>query len=609
MIKHLLAFAVFLFLTTTSYTQSIKGQIDLSKIPVPQQSYQPEYTFDKSTDPAGWLKQKPGLHTGFGTTDELYMRCEVPLISSETETWEGIGWRGERLNAQILVWSPDSIEQIRFNVSDLVSTTGKVISKENIKLNLVRYVVSNFPYNGSALSCAGPLDSAWLMPDRFENFDRFDLPGRTVRPVWISFDIPNKAASGKYTGTIEVNSLKDNVKLKVNITVQNQILPPPHDWKFRLDLWQNPWVVASYYHVKPWSDEHKALLKKHLKLYADAGGKYITTYCIHSPWSGNSYAIEETMIDWIKKADGGWRFDYSIFDQYVKLAMEVGIDKAITIYTPVPNGDRFRYMDEKTGNYIYANWAPTSEEYKSFWNTFLTNLKAHLIKTKWFDKTYLGINESSLDNTIAAAKVIRENSKDWKITYAGDWHPELSSLLNDYSPVINSEPNPEELKARSDKGYNTTYYVCCTPSHPNNFVFSPPTEGRYISWYAAAYGYDGFLRWAYDAWPADPMRDARHTLWPAGDCFLVYPGGNSCIRFEKLREGIVDYEKIMILRELASKSNNQNLKKLINDLETHLATLTVERDNSKRDYSPERISEAIRKGNKIINDLSNELEQ
>ncbi len=29
-----------------------------------------------------------------------------------------------------------------------------------------------------------------------------------------------------------------------------------------------------------------------------------------------------------------------------RLAMETGIDEAITIYTPVPWGNRFRYLDE-----------------------------------------------------------------------------------------------------------------------------------------------------------------------------------------------------------------------------------------------------------------------
>jgi hypothetical protein len=79
-----------------------------------------------------------------------------------------------------------------------------------------------------------------------------------------------------------------------------------------------------------------------------------------------------------------------------------------------------------------------------------------------------------------------------------------------------------------------------------------------MGWYAAAFGYDGFLRWAYDSWTSDPARDARHVLWPAGDCFLVYPGARSGIRFERLREGIVDFEKLRILRErLDGRSANR----------------------------------------------------
>jgi len=597
---------LYLVLTNVAFPQSKKGQIDLSKVPVPQGHYQQEYTFDQPTNTESWTNQKPGLHASFGSTDELYLRCEVPSISQESLTCEVTGWKGERLNAQVLVWSPDTIKQIRFKISDLITADGKVIRKENIKLDMVRYVVSNLPYNASKFDCGAPMDTTWLMPDRFETFDRFDLPGRSVRPVWLSFEIPAVAEAGDYKGTIEINSLKGITTLKVNLTVQKQLLPSPHDWKYRLDLWQNPWVIARYFHVEPWSSEHKALLKKHMKMYADAGGTFITTYAIHSPWSDNSYTIEESMINWTKTVNGSWKFDYSIFDQYVKLCMG-RIDKAITIYTPLPNDYRIRYMDEKSGSYIYEKWPPTSTQYKTFWNIFLNDLKAHLIREGWYQKTYLGINESALENTLAVIKVIKENSKDWKITYAGDWHAELSALLDDYSPIITSEPSPKELKERIAAGQTTTYYVCCNPTKPNNFVFSPPAEGRYISWYAAAYGYNGFLRWAYDAWPGDPMRDARHTAWPAGDCFLVYPGGTSCIRFEKLREGIVDYEKILLLRDLASKSTNKTVKNLMSALNDHLATLTVERDYAKRDYTVPTVTNVVKKGTSLINELSTEL--
>jgi len=600
--KTVVILAAFILFSLFTAAQDQRGMFEMSKLPEVKDHYQTEYNFDGPTQPDRWLNKKPGLQVSFASTDQIYFRTEFPDISETTE-WAGTGWRGERVNTMILVWSTDTINQLRFVLKNLVDAKGQSLDKKNIQLHLVRYVVSNYPYNSSDATCdVTPYKNVYLMPDRFENFQQFDLPGKTVRPVWISIDIPPGTAAGIYHGKIEVQSEKYKTNLSVNIKVQKQLLPKPHEWKFRLDLWQNPWVIAWYNRVEPWSAEHKALLKKHLALYAGAGGKYISTYAVHSPWSDNSYMIEETMIEWIKRKNGSWEFDYNIFDQYVELAIEAGIDKAITIYTPVPWGNRFRYRDQQTGNYIYETWDPGSAVFKNSWNAFLSDLQIHLQKKGWLEKTYLGINENTLDQTLAAIKVIRAHSKKWKITYAGNWHPELDSLLNDYSFLYGKEPGMKEVEKRSARGFTSTYYICCNPPKPNDFVFSPPVEGRWLSWYSAAHKYNGFLRWAYDAWPADPSRDARHTLWPAGDCFLVYPGGNSCIRFEKLREGIADYEKIRILREQASVSSNEKIKNLLRELDVHLQSFFNEHD-----FNTEKITADVDKGKKILEELSDSL--
>jgi glycosyl hydrolase family 123 len=598
--KIILCLYVFTSFFGTVHGQVYSGQVSASKIPIPQQHYQEEYTFDTTMDIAAWSRQKAGLRVSFGSTDKLYFRSEVPDLEKESLTLNETGWKGERLNVQILVWSPDTLSQIRFMLNDLKNAKGKSLSKKNISLNLVRYVIGNYPYGAKDATCGSThYKDLYLMPDRFENFDRFDLPGKTVRPIWLALDVPANTEAGDYNGIIEVRSENHKQVLNLNITIQNQVLPRPYEWKHRLDLWQNPWVVARYNNVKPWSQDHKLLLKQHLKLYADAGGTFITTYGVHSPWADNSYMLEDGMIDWIKTKNGSWKFNYNIFDQYVELAMQMGIDEAITIYTPVPWGFRFRYLDEFTGNYIHETWPPDSPEFKKIWNVFLTDLEKHLKSKGWFEKTYLGINENAMDQTLAAIKVIREHSKKWKITYAGDWHEELKDLLDDYCFLYGKESDVDAVKARAAKGFTTTYYVCCNPPVPNNFVYSPPIEGRWISWYTAAHKYDGFLRWAYDAWPADPKRDARHTAWPAGDCFLIYPGGQSCIRFEKLREGIVDFEKIRILREKAAKLSDRNIKTLIKELDQHLETFLLEKD-----FDTEKITDAVIKGRRIIETLS-----
>lgn len=605
--KQIIAVVVFIFVVAgISFAQADKGLMD-AKLPVSPSHYLEEYTNDVSSDPAAWQGLKKGLHVSFATTDELYFRSEVPAIN-ETLSWAVVAWKGERVNTQILVWSADTIGQIRVTLHPLKNEKGAVLSRENIRANKIAYVLSNYPYDARDASCGGnSSDKVYLLPDRFDpleqgSTDRFDLPGKTVRPIWISIDIPANAQPGLYKGIVEVQGSNGQAMLNLELKVQNQVLPKPHDWKFRLDLWQNPWVIAEYYHVRPWSEAHKALLKTHMKLYADAGGKFITTYGVHSPWGDNEYSLEKGMIEWIRLKNGSWKFDYTIFDQYVKLAMGLGIDKAITIYTPVPWGERFRYMDEKTGNYVYERWQPTSDTFSRNWNAFLTDLRIHLDKKGWFNKTYLGVNENAMEQTLSVIKVIKAHPAHWRITYAGDWHTELDGLLDDYCSVYGKEPDVAEVDKRSAVSRTTTFYICCTPPKPNTFVFSPPVEGRWLGWYAFAHHYDGFLRWAYDAWPGDPMRDARYGSWAAGDCYMVYPGGNSSIRFEKLREGIADYEKLRILKQKARTGQGSEVKQLLAELDKQ-----VDIFNGEKDFKKEKIGADLDKGRKLVEELSDKI--
>jgi hypothetical protein len=600
----LLAFFITLqCLGGSAFGQSSPGQIAPDHTPALGPHFDPELAFDAPTDPQRWTREPAGLHAAFGSTDAIYFRSEVPAVGNDASAWEATGWKGERLNATVLVWSPDALQQVRVEPTDLTDARGRALGRSAIRLQMVRYVLSNYPAGATNATCdAASSSQSWLLPDRLEPFDRFDTAARTVRPVWLSLEIPRTAESGTYEGSVAVRSKTATVTLRLKLHVQPQVLPPPSEWRFRLDLWQNPWVIARYYNLPPWSEEHKALLKQHLKLYADAGGKFITTYAVDSPWQDNSYMIEGGMIQWLKQAGGGWRFDYRIFDEYVSLAMEAGIDKAITIYTPLPWANRFRYLDERTGNIVEESWPPESDAFKSGWRAFLDDLKQHLERKGWLARTYLGINENAMEQTLAAIKVIKEQWPQWRITYAGDWHAELDGLVDDYSSVQGKEPVTQDIQARFAKGATTTYYICCTPPKPNTFVFSPPAEARYLGWYTAAHGYDGFLRWAYDAWAADPVRDARHVLWPAGDTFLVYPGSQSSIRFEKLREGIVDFEKIRLLRNWASRSTDGNVKRLANDLEQTLGAVA-----SDRNFDEAAIRGNLAKGTQAIAALSDQL--
>lgn len=507
-----------------------------------------------SADPAEWAGVGPGLHVSFASKDACYLRHAVPAISP-VQAHSETAWRGERVNVLALTWAAGSVGQVRLTAGPLRNNRGAVIEPENIRARFVRYIASDRAFASLETGCDEKATSQiWLLPDLLDPLPSIDLEACTTRPLWVSIDVPRDAEPGVYSGELKVLCRGgSSVPLRLTLHVQGAILPVPADWKFRLDLWQNPWAVAHYHGLKPWSGPHLDVLRPHLRMLAEAGAKYITTYVCHSPWKDDTYVADSTMVEWIRKPDGSWAFDYSIFDKYVELAMECGITDSITCYTMLPWQHRVRFLDLANGDYAWREWPPDSEDFRAFWPVFLKDLRRHLVEKGWYGRSYMGINERKMEETLAAIRILREDSREWRVTYAGNWHAELNELLDDYCVIIDKSMSPEQIPERRRAGRTTTFYVCCHPPKPNNFVFSPPAENTWMGWYTAALGYDGFLRWAYDSWTADPERDARHVLWPAGDCFVVYPGSRSSIRFERLREGIVDYEKVRILREALGK--------------------------------------------------------
>lgn len=70
-------------------------------------------------------------------------------------------------------------------------------------------------------------------------------------------------------------------------------------------------------------------------------------------------------------------------------------------------------------------------------------------------------------------------------------------------------------------------------------------------------------------------------------------------RFEKMREGIVDFEKVRILRELTAQSGNAQAQGLLKQLDQHLSIFPKEKE-----FDESKISADVRKGNLIIRQLS-----
>ena len=290
----------------------------------------------------------------WGSTDVRYKK-EVPPSVDIMKNLTLSAWKGERVCAQFVIWSSEEIKELNFSAGELRNGE-ESIGKEHLTTAFVRYVMTdelNKDGNGGCGQRPDPtkFDST-LVADPIDHITpSLLIPSHSTQGGWVSIHIPSQVKAGAYRGTILV---KDGEKvistLGITVNVGQRTLPPPSEWAFHLDLWQNPYAVARYYQVTPWSKEHFDYMRPHMKLYADAGGKSITASIMHKPWNGQTYDYFESMVTWIKKADGTWMFDYTVFDKWVEFMMEMGIRKQINCYSMVPWKLSFRYFDQATNS-------------------------------------------------------------------------------------------------------------------------------------------------------------------------------------------------------------------------------------------------------------------
>jgi len=151
-------------------------------------------------------------------------------------------------------------------------------------------------------------------------------------------------------------------------------------------------------------------------------------------------------------------------------------------------------------------------------------------------------------------RLVRENAPSFRIASAVDKPSELTREVYNISPVLTYAGSTlgALLRERKAAGKKTTFYVCMQPIVPNTYTTSAPAEATWLGLFAAANQLDGFLRWAYNSWTKNPLQSTNFGSWTTGDCFLVYPGNRTSIRFERLRDGIEEFEKINLLRSRAS---------------------------------------------------------
>ncbi len=520
---------------------------------------------------AAWNALPKGAVVSFVSSGKRYTEERVPTHAQQNE-WNIKAWKNEKVHAQILIYSKESIKNAAVVVSMLKSKQGNIIGSQHITTGFIQYVMTDEFRDGCGYRKPEDFDSSKVADLIVTGKRTVDINSQEVQPVWLSITVPADAAPGQYTGNVLVKADKTHT-LKVNLTVVDKKLSDPNDWSFRLDLWQHPAAVARVHNLPLWSEAHYQKMKAYYTMLAKAGQKIITASIVDEPWNHQTYDDYPSLVKWTKKKNGTWAYDYSLFDEYISFVMSCGIKERINCYSMVPWKIAFKYYDEQLQRDTVFTEAVGTPAYNEFWGTMLRDFTAHLKKKGWFGITTIAMDERPMEAMQSVIALVKSIDKDWKISLAGEYHEEIQADIYDYC-IASSWVFPETvLTERKQQNKASTWYTCCTEKYPNSFSFSPPDESAWLGWYTAATGMDGYLRWAYNSWTKDPLHDTRFTAWPAGDTYQVYPGPYTSMRFEKMIEGIQDFEKINILKKQYAASNDT---KQLEELNAILRTFTID---------------------------------
>ena len=149
-------------------------------------------------------------------------------------------------------------------------------------------------------------------------------------PVWVSVAVPADAAAGVYEAELAVRGRGgESAALPVRVTVADWSLPDTQDYRTWMEIIQSPDTLAEEYGVEPWSERHWELIGRSLELIAASGSRVVYIPLIAHTNQGNA----ESMVQWVRQADGSYEHDYTIMDRYLDVVEQhMGEPKMVVLY-------------------------------------------------------------------------------------------------------------------------------------------------------------------------------------------------------------------------------------------------------------------------------------
>jgi hypothetical protein len=344
-------------------------------------------------------------------------------------------------SGRLAVSSYGPIKGLKIAVSDLADTGGKKIPPAAVQVRCAEAGISlprengklvPFRYNAlvDAIPAEVPVvkatsgDSSYptnymrikYCPGPCFPVKRKGIVGGAVTPIWITVRVPKEAAPGSYGGKVTVSAEGlAAVTVPMNVVVSAWTLPDPKDFRIINFGQESPDSLARYYDVPMWSDRHFELIGRSMALMAELNSRQaIAELCTDFyGLAGN----QDTMVRWIKQADGSFKYDFSVLDKYLDAAAKHMGKPALLRLTcwgellpgwggapadpdecwkKVACGKKVSVLDPASGKQEFMDQpTPGTEASLQFWKPVLDEIRKKVEARGWWDVTAMGHNSYS----------------------------------------------------------------------------------------------------------------------------------------------------------------------------------------------------------------------
>jgi len=287
--------------------------------------------------------------------------------------------------------------------------------------------------------------------------------------------------------------------------------------------------------------------------------------------------------------------DFSRWDEAMRRAMEEYHFNSFVARIPGLGGGTFHAVRQPE----LRGFTEDMPQYWALLESYAGQLQAHLAQRGWLDRAFVyWFDEPAPDQYDFVKRgfdrLRRVAPKLRGIITIGDGFPEqLLGGPHIWCPGTNYL-DVDKAQQRRDAGESIWWYICTGPKAPyaGLFIDRPATDLRVWLWQTFQYDVQGILIWATNYWnsgtaypdrrrPQNPYEDPMSWMvgygtvdvrvpWGNGDGRFFYPplaaadgrpgepvleGPVVSIRLEALRDGLEDYEYLVMLRDLLADAD------------------------------------------------------